>query len=150
MKEEDYKQLQELLDEELQYDPTSVNSIRDRQGKIPQLLQQFLTIYANEKNTLLYMQSQLKITHNEFYHKYRHNCDKQGKPLVKFDFDFRLNTKNEVEEYVEGDENYAKKALSVEKQKLQVEFLDRSIQNIRDMSWALKTSFELFKYFEGQ
>jgi len=149
MTDSDYKKLKDYLEEELQFDPTNPQSLRDKQSKIPQLLQQFLTIYANEKEHLIWLQSRLKITHSEFFHKYKYNRDKKGNPIVNFDFDYNLNTKGDIEVYVQGDDNYAKKALAVKKQELQVEFLDRSIQNIKDMSWALKASFEQLKYFEG-
>ena len=144
MLEENFNELKELLKEELNFDPTSYTNMQEKISQIPNLQQYFLTIYIEEKSLLNDYEENLKQLYAETYHKYK--FPKQGDGI---EFEYSLDTKNEIHLYVEGNKKFVEKSLIVQKQKLQVEFLDKSLQNIRDMQWALKVAIDQRKFFEG-
>ncbi len=144
MLEENFNELKDLLKEELNFDPTSYKSMQDKISQIPNLLQYYLTIYIDEKNLLNEYEENLKQLYAEIYHKYKFPSPKDG-----IEFEYALDSKNEIHLYVEGNKKYVEKSLIVQRQKLQVEFLDKSLQNIKDMQWSLKYALDQRKFFEG-
>lgn len=139
-----FEELKTYLEKELSFDSTSPRSIMEKQSRIPFLIQTILTIYSNEKDRLLEMQANLKKYHAKLYEKYRHPMRGDG-----IEYQFAVSSKSEADVLIEGEENYNQKALNLERQRLQVEFLDRSLQSIRDLSWTLKQLIEQKKFFEG-
>lgn len=144
MTDEDFEKLKELLDEELNYDPTSYRNMQEKNSKIPNLLQFYLGLYIEQKEELNNLQSRLKQLYASLYHKYKYPSKGDG-----IEFQYALDNKTEIAIYIDGNDLYIKNSLKVEKQKLQVEFLEKTIQNIKDMSWSIKTSLEQRKFFEG-
>ena len=144
MKSEEFNELKNILEEELTFDPTSYKDMQQKLSKIPNLLQTYLTIYINQKEILNDLETRLKETYASLYHKYKYPTKGDG-----LEFEYNLETKNEINLYVEGNEDYIKKSLIVEKQRIQVEYLEKTLQNIRDMLWSLKYTIDQRKFFEG-
>ena len=142
MKSEEFNELKNILEEELTFDPTSYKDMQQKLSRIPNLLQTYLTIYINQKEILNDLETRLKETYASLYHKYPTKGD-------GLEFEYNLETKNEINLYVEGNEDYIKKSLIVEKQRIQVEYLEKTLQNIRDMLWSLKYTIDQRKFFEG-
>jgi hypothetical protein len=144
MKQEDFDQIKNYLEDELQYDPTSPTSMQQKLAQIPKLLQSYLTIFANQKELLSEQELKLKELHGKLYHKYKFPNKNDG-----LNFAFCLESQKEISEYVESNPDYIEKSLIIMKQRVQVEFLEKSLQNIKDMQWSLKYTLDSIKYYEG-
>ena len=67
----------------------------------------------------------------------------------KFDGDFRLDTKKEIEVYVLGDDLYCELRRDYEKQTIIVEFLEKTLSNIQRASFTIRDYIELQKFKKG-
>jgi hypothetical protein len=134
MQQDAFDKLKKYVDQELKI---TEENILDKSIQISNLYNQFLKLYNKElfdfKNKLL---EKDKI-YGELYHHY------------KFKFDYNLDTKSEIDNYIRSDEKYYQMALECVKLEVQVKFLEQILENINNLGYRIKNYIDLMKFKKG-
>jgi len=105
--------------------------------QLSNLYSKTLQIYSKELRILKMKKVDMEKTFGELYHKY------------KFNFDYQLDTKAEVENYIKSDDIYYKLALEYAQQEVQVNFLEQTLGHINNMGFRIKNYIDLKKISLG-
>jgi len=104
-------------------------------------LSKLYTEYSRRYYTQVGILKNINIEKVKLYKKLYH--------YYKFDGDFRLDTKKEVEIYVLADTEYCQLRLDWDKQSIIVEFLEKTLANIQRASFTIRDYIELQKFKKG-
>lgn len=106
--------------------------------RIPKLYFQILDIYSTEKRVLSELKGSLSTLYREKYHHY------------KFDVDFSVgNSKGDIEAYIFGDEDYHSKKLEYDFQSIVVEYLEKSLETIKNINFIINNYVAIQKLKHG-
>jgi hypothetical protein len=135
MEEQDFLRLQKKISEELNINDVDILLITT---KIPKMYNNYLMIYLKELEKHKILLSQKDVLYKEKYHYY------------KFNYSFSLDTKAEIEAYVKGDDKYSELILKINKHRIQLDYLEKTLDNISGLKWNIKNYIEIRNFQEGK
>jgi len=134
MNQSDFQKLKSFFELELKI---TEQNIMEKSIQLSNLYSKTLQIYSKELRILKMKKVDMEKTFGELYHKY------------KFNFDYQLDTKAEVENYIKSDDIYYKLALEYAQQEVQVNFLEQTLGHINNMGFRIKNYIDLKKISLG-
>jgi len=134
MNADDFQKLKEKIENLL---ILTDDNVLDKSIQISNYYMKFLQIHSKECKDLKSKFHQREKIYGELYHQYKYN------------FEYSLDTKNEVEAYIKADDKYYKAALEYSQQEIQVKFLEQSLDHINNMGFRIKNYIDLVKIKKG-
>ena len=134
MSDEEFKKLQIIAKRD-----TDINqdNVMEKSLEMTKLYTTYSRKYATQLGKLKNINIEKAKLYKKLYHHY------------KFDGDFRLDTKKEIEGYVFGDTDYTELRLLADKQTIIVDFLEKTLGNIQRASFNIRDYIELQKFKKG-
>lgn len=105
--------------------------------ELPSLFTRYLNILTN----LSYKLNRKKKEQSSLFHKLYH--------YYKFEYKYELRNKGEIEAYIHGNKDYISISNVVEDLELMCEFLEKTLANIRQISFTIKNYVELRRFESG-
>jgi len=135
MTEKEFKALKEHIDKKITLDITKLNA---QLLESPILYSSVLQLFIKENKIL----NNLEIEKDEKYASlYKH---------FKYDSDVRWETKHEIESQMYSDKSYLMILSKIEDQQEVVTYLQQQLENIKNMSFAIKNYIEWQQFLAGQ
>jgi len=141
MKIEDFEKLKNKVKSELELNQDNIEQQSIRSGT---LHQKYLAIYMKELRTYNRMVAEKEKLYGELYHKYKYPSADDG-----IGFQFSLDTKGEIDTYINSNNDYYQKRLNIQNQEIVVKYLERVLDSINKMSFHIKNYIELMKLKHG-
>lgn len=117
--------------------------------KLPQLHNKYLNIYHNEKLLLSKYTSDLKIQIRIKWEYYTGKMDEDTlSDLGMEPFQLKI-LKQDIDKYMESDEDIIELNLKVEYQKEKVSYLESIIKEVSNRHWKIKNAIEWRKFVSG-
>lgn len=130
-------ELMQTIDEDL---TLNANNLQDKLYKIPNYHSKYLRMFFDYKSKLLTAQQKLQLCYKNKYHYYA--------GIEKDCYEFTLD-KKEIEFHILSDEEYSDLNLKVEKYKLLVDCLDRTLKRVGYMANDVKSIINYLTYMQG-
>jgi len=102
------------------------------------MMQKYITLLTRYSRQLAQAQNKLDEKYKEKYEHYR------------FEYDKVLDNAREVGVYIKGDADYIKEKEKVDDLTSNVNFLQRTIDNLNQKSWSMKNLIELNRFLKGE
>ncbi len=134
MENEKFQKLKNAIENELKLDD---NNIMNKSIQLSNFYMSILQIYNKELKELKIKLLGKDKCYGERYHHY------------KFKFDYQLDSKSEIDNYVRADEIFYNKALEYSQQEIQVDFLEQSLTHINNIGFKIKNYIDLQKLKQG-
>ncbi len=134
MKVEEFKRLKDEIETMLTITPDNIMS---KSIALPKFYNTCLLHFITEKKALKILNNSLAKLYAKLYHHY------------KFEGNFKLDTKKEIETYVEGDDSYLEKKLEVQNLENVVEYLEQSLSLFNRVGFSIGHYIELLKIKNG-
>jgi hypothetical protein len=131
---EQFAKLKEIVEKELQITEDNIEQMSIKSGT---LYHKYLKIYSLELQKLKEIAIYKEKVYGELYHKY------------KFEGQYQLSTKTEVDVYVKSDGIYYKKCLEEANQEIIVKYLEAVVDSILKNGFQIKNYIELMKLKQG-
>lgn len=96
-----------------------------------------LKLYVKEMKTLKRLKAERDQLYGKLYHKF------------KFNFDYELGPKNEVEAYIFAEDEFHEKRIDIQEQETIVEYLSGVMDNIKNTSFQIKAYVDMLKIQQG-
>lgn len=122
MNYEELRQLKAYVAREITLTP---DNIEEMTLKIPNLIGKFLGRYVDERRLLKELKAEVSTAYHTSYHKH------------KFDFNYKLDTKSEIESYVFADEDYRAKKLAYDTQEVCTEYIGSVVEMLQKMNFNI-------------
>ena len=132
--EKRFSYLQKKVEEDLLLTP---DNLQQKILDIPKIYVRYHKLYASQSILLKNIETEIKKTKSELYHKY------------KFKSDFAIDTMSERMMYVEGDTVMCDLNILYNEQESVVEFLKNTISEISKLSFLIKSYVDLEKLRNG-
>ena len=133
MKESEFEKIKKEVDKDLEITQENLDT---KIYEIPSLHSKYLRLYYHESLILEKMETALARLYVKKHHYYRH------------DYDYVIKD-SQVSWYIDGDEEFSKRKYQINKQKLQVDFLERTLKKINQLSFDVKNIIEWVKFQSG-
>lgn len=130
MKTESYQKLKQKVEEELQLTDENVEA---KSLQLSNFHNKIRNLFTKELEILKHKLIQRDKVYGELYHKYKYN------------FDYQLDTKGEVEAYIKSDNKYYQIAIECANQEVQVKYLEETLVHINNMGFKIKNFIDLKK-----
>ena len=130
MKSESFQKLKRKVEEELKLTDENVMA---KSIQLSNFHNQIRSLYVKELHILKNKAAEKDKIYGELYHKYKYN------------FDYTLDTKGEVEAYIKSDDIYYQTALQYAQQEIQVKYLEETLNHINNMGFRIKNYIDLQK-----
>lgn len=134
MSEEDFIKLQARTEKDTTID---ADNVEEKVLALSKLYTRYNRRFHGQLKILKNINTKKVKLYKKLYHHY------------KFDGDFRLDTKKEVEVYVYGDDEYGELRLEYDQQTRVVDFLEKTLGNIQRASFTIRDYIELQKFKKG-
>ena len=134
LSDEEFEKLQKRVTRDL---TLTKDNVMAKSIELPKLYTLYNRLYNRELNVLRNIGNQKHRLYKKLYHKY------------KFEGDFRLDTKNEIEVYVLGDDDYSDLRIAYDTQSIIVDFLEKTLKSIQRTSFNIRDYIELQKFKKG-
>ena len=134
MENKKFKNLQEEIQKDIFLDK---KNILQKSIDVPVLFNKYLQYYINELHLL---KNQITIKdrlYGELYDKF------------KFHYDYELKNKAEIDAYINKHPKYYEITLKINTLETQVKFLEKTIENVKNMNYNIKNYLELEKFLNG-
>jgi len=105
--------------------------------QIPLMYQQYLDLYLTELQTLKDIKAQKDILYGQLWHKYRRESE------------YEIDSKHEIEAYIKREQSYYELSIKINKQEIISQFLELTVNNIKQLSFTIKTYLDFKKYLNG-
>lgn len=115
----------------------TLENVQSVSMKLPKLYAKYNYRYNSQLKILKNINTDMKKTYKKLYHHY------------KFNGDFRLDSNKEIELYVNGDDEYCELRLLHDKQTVIVDFLEKTLDNLKQMSYMVNQHIEFSKFKKG-
>ncbi len=135
MESEDFKKLKIKTAEIVGFDE---EDILNQSLIVPRLYQRYLDIYVVELEKYRSLVSKKDKLYGELWRK------------VRVDGDVRWTTKEEILSQIRADKNYYALIVSMDKQEVVVKYLEKTLVNIKDMSYNIKNYIDVKKFITGR
>ena len=119
----------------------------DRESlRTPYLYDKYLKFHTTFKLTLKNVKEEYNKLYLEKYHYYLGKAD----PEVYKEKPFDLKVlKGDVNMYLDADEELSNMRKAVEYSKSRVDYLEKTLKNIQDRNWHIKSAIDWRKFLEG-
>jgi len=134
MKSESFQKLKIKIEEELKITPENVEA---KSLQLSNFHTQCLQIFVKELQILKNKIIEKDKVYGELYHKYKYN------------FEYQLDTKGEIESYIKADDKYYKIALECAQQEVQVRYLEDTVTQINNIGFRIGNFINLRKIDKG-
>lgn len=134
MKKESFEQLKKHIEESLTLDKENV---MNKTLELSMLHDNVLRLYLKESRNLKILKTERDYLYGKKYHHY------------KFQFEYELGPKNEIETYIFADDEYHQKRLIVQEQEVVVDYLQGVMDNIKQTSFQIKAYVDLLRIQQG-
>jgi len=134
MKSESFQKLKAKVESELKITPENVEQ---KSLQLSNFHTQCLQLFVKELSILKKKLLDKDKIYGELYHKYKYN------------FDYQLDTKGEVEAYIKADDKYYQIALECAQQEVQVKYLEDTCLQINNLGFRIKNFIDLRKIDKG-
>ena len=134
MDKDKLKRIKLIIEDELKFDS---GTILEKNRNIPKMYHMYLDIFLAENREYKKLVAQRDSLYAKKYHYF------------KYDYDYKLDSKGEIDLFIKGDDEYNKLNLKVETQKLHAEFFEKTLDNIRTLSFSIKNHIEFKKFLAG-
>lgn len=131
---DDFKKLKKVVEKDLKW---SRDTAQDKEVQLSTLYSKYLEVYIGQA----YIRRKLELKKDKIYGKLYHK--------YKFDFEFQLDTKAEVESYIKADDEYYKIALEVANQQMITNYIEEVLKEINTIGFNIKDYIELEKLKRG-
>jgi hypothetical protein len=136
----------EMWDKDSKIDETELGS---ESTKIPQTHNKYMKIYIGERATFFKMQGQLKRLRRLLGEYYLGELDRDELERIGREQYYKKLLKNEIENYVESDEEMIEMVLKVSMQEEKVRYLEAIIKSLTNRGFAIKNAIEWLKFTSG-
>ena len=133
----EFKELKKELLEELKLENYDMDNLTTKSERIPNLYQKYLDIFMTESCELSMLEVKMKKTFGELLHHY------------KYKDDYSWENKWEVEAKIDSDKKYYQLKTKFVLQEAIVDFLEKSLKNIKEMRWDIKSIIDIKKFNAG-
>lgn len=116
--------------------------------KIPKLHSKYYTILLDEKAKLIEYESRLNKERKYSWMKYKGFLSKEELNGQE-PFQFELNKKDEINLFIDSDENIIKYNSLLQYTKLKIEFLESILKQISTMQFTIKNAIDFIKLMNG-
>jgi hypothetical protein len=135
----------EELKKKVESDTTiTFSNITDQILRIPQLYTEYLSLYTQQLRLLKRASMSVTMKYGELYHKYKFPNSNDG-----LNFQYHLDTKTEIDIYINSNSEYVKLKSQVQFQELVVKFLEEVLDNLKKIRFDVKNYIELMKLQNG-
>lgn len=116
--------------------------------KIPQLHSKYFKMYSHERMHLLKLESEFAQLKQEKYIWYTQGADEHT--IKKFGPQPIKILKNEISNFLEGDQGLIQLNLKISLQKEKINLLDSIIRNLNNRGFQIKNAIDFLKFVNGQ
>lgn len=134
MTNKQFNRLKKIVEQQLRLDENNIEKMSIQSGT---LYHKYLKFYLQELHILKEIGVTKDKIYGELYHKY------------KYEGDYQLSTKTEVDVYVKNDQKYYTKCLEEANQEIIVKYLECVVDSIMKMGFQIKNYIELIKIRNG-
>ena len=134
MKSEDFQKLKLKVEVELKI---TEENVMEKSIQLSNLYANILQIYTKELKFLKTKGHEKDKIFGELYHHY------------KFNFNFQLDSKGEIESYIKADNTFYNIALEYSQQEVQVKYLEQLLEHINNLGFRIKNYIDLKKISKG-
>lgn len=134
MKIENMKKIKEIAKIDLSFND---DNLHNKLAKHPVVCQKWLDLLMSEKRNFIELQKSKEKKFSELYHYY------------KFKYDFKLDSKSEIEIYIKGNKQYDIILEKYNESVVIIELLDETLKNIRNMGFSMKHYLDLKVFLSG-
>ena len=135
MTDEKFQDLKKFTKKQLNL---TTDNVMEKSLMFNNLFIHYQNLYVSERRKLKDINNTMKKTYAELYHHYKFG-----------EFDFKLDSKTEIETYVFGDDKYYNLKLQYDKQSLQVEYIKSTMDQIQKTSFQIGHYIDLLKIKNG-
>ena len=137
------EELQELAEKDLQINDSELDL---ESIKIPQLHNKYLKFYTKFKLLLDRSREDFKLLKREKWEYFTGKAD--SKVYEKKPFNLKI-LRNDVDKYIDSDDDIRRLNLKIKYQETIVDFLDRTLKNIMNRGFQIKSSIDWKKFTSG-
>ena len=112
--------------------------VQSKSHQIPYLYQSYLKILSKELKELNDIELEKLSMYGFLFEHY------------KFNHTYRYDTKTEIEAQIFGDSKYQSISKRYEEQHIIVIYIEKTLENIKSMSFSIKNFIELKKFYAGE
>jgi hypothetical protein len=129
-----FGKLKDFVEKELTFNEDNVERMSLNFSNI---YMKYLRVFTNETKILkeLYYEKQ------KMFGKLLHH--------FKFEVEFQLDSKSEIESYIRSDDNYYNLCLKYSNQEIIVDYLEKTLSRINTMGFEIKNYIEIIKLKKG-
>jgi hypothetical protein len=131
---DDFKKLKIVVEKDLKWDKDTAQS---KEIQLSTLYAKYLDVFMTQANIRRKLELKKLKLYGTLYHKY------------KFDFQFQLDTKSEVESYINADDEYYDLSLELSNQEMITNYLGEVLKEINTIGFNIKDYIELEKLKRG-
>lgn len=113
------------------------DNLLEKAKKIPFIYHRYLDLFIAETKKLKSLKIETEKLYAKKYHKF------------KFEHDFALNNKGEIDVYINGDDEYYEMKRKYNWQIIVVKYLEETLENINRMSFAVNNTIKLKEFYSG-
>ena len=130
----DFEKLQKITEQKVTFEK---HNLLGKLTELPVLYQTYLRILINEQKELNELKSKQDIIYGQLYQTY------------KFESQYRWDTKNEIESQINADSTYNSIRSSCMEQESVVNYLSITLDNIKSMSFQIRSYIDYEKFLNG-
>jgi len=134
MTEKEFQKLQENINNDLNL---TKSNILEKSIEIPKLYTKYLNIYNKELRIFKEYSLLKDNTYGKLYHYY------------KFEGEFKLDKKTEIEPYIKSNEKYLKICYKLNNIEIYCKHLEKILESIKQMGYSIKNFIEYKKFLSG-
>jgi len=138
---EQLKTLKQIVKKDMTIDPKDPHIMEvlcDSTLHHSKLYHRYVDLFTVESRKLKKLKADKVKKYGELYHHY------------KFEGDFKLDTKGEIDAYIGANKEYYDLILKFNDQEIVCQFLDKTLDNINNMKWNVKNYLEYKKFLSGE
>lgn len=135
MNKSDFQKMQTMVEKQTYIDETN---ILGKSHEIHTLYQYYLRILTNEMSVLDDLEQKKLTKYGSLFEYY------------KFNHSYRYETKSEIESQIFADPNYQQISRQYDEQKCVVIYLEKTLENIKNMSFSIKNFMEVKRFYAGE
>jgi len=113
-------------------------NVLDKSLNLPILYQKYLDVFISQMRVFKNLERDKQNMYSKKYHHY------------KFEGDFQLDSKGEIETYINGDDDYDELLRKYNVQALVIEYLENVLDNIKKLTFTIKNYVTFKMFLSGQ
>jgi len=134
MTDQEFSELKKHVEESLHVNDTNVEKLC---RQVPLLYQQYLDLYLTELQLLKDFKTKRDVLYGQLYKKFR-----RGEHEI-------IDNKHEIESYIKADISYFDLCIKINKQEIYSEYLEQTVNNIKQLGYSIRNYLDFKKYLNG-